>query len=111
MEERIMSIKSLGAGWRKETIQMQYPIWNCSWLQWKWKIISVMDTSIKCEKGKVEWSIMLETFYVPGWGGKYYIWEKCFSCLELFITTMIKKQYSEWKKYVNNMEPKKVRIQ
>ena len=31
--------------------------------------------------------------------------------MELFTTTMIKKQYSEWKENVNDMEPKKVRIQ
>ena len=30
MEEGIMPIKSLRAGWRRDTFQTQYPMWNCS---------------------------------------------------------------------------------
>ena len=35
MEEGIMPIKSLRAGWRRDTFQTQYPMWNCSWIPWK----------------------------------------------------------------------------
>ena len=35
MEEGIMPIKSLKAGWRRDTLQTQHPLWNCSWIPWK----------------------------------------------------------------------------
>ena len=35
MEEGKMPIKSLWAGWRNETFQTQYTMWNCSWIPWK----------------------------------------------------------------------------
>ena len=32
MEERIVPVKSFGAGRRRKTFQTQYPMCNCSWL-------------------------------------------------------------------------------
>ena len=31
-----------------------YPMWNCSWLPWKWKMIFAIDGSIKCKKTGME---------------------------------------------------------
>ena len=50
-EEGMWLIKSLRAGWRRETFQTQYPMWNCSWLPWKWKIITAC---MKCKKAGME---------------------------------------------------------
>ena len=54
MEERIRPIKPFLAGWRRETFKTQYTMWNCSWLPWKWKIITTIDASIKCKKAGME---------------------------------------------------------
>ena len=54
MEDGIMPIKSLWAGWRRVTFQTPYPMANCSWLPAKSKITSVMDTSRKCKKFEME---------------------------------------------------------
>ena len=54
MEEGIMPIKFLWAGWRRLTFQTPYPMVNCSWLPAKSKITSVMDTSRKCKKSEME---------------------------------------------------------
>ena len=79
------------------TFQAQYPMWNCSWIPWKWKIISAIDTSMKCKKSR------------DGGGNNAYkiiicrveernIICKRKTCLELFIATMKKKQFSELSK-------------
>ena len=49
-----MPIKYLRVGWGRYIFQTQYPMWNCSWIPWKWKIISVMDTNIKYKKSRME---------------------------------------------------------
>ena len=54
MEEWIRPIKSLWAGWSRKTFQTQYPMGNCSWLTWNWKIIFAIDASIKCKKSRIE---------------------------------------------------------
>ena len=97
IEEGIMPIKSLWAGWWRETFQTQYPIWNCSWLPWKWKVISAMDTNRKCKKAGMEEGIMsLNLYELGGWGKMLYT--NKISCLELSIATMKKKQFSELSK-------------
>ena len=97
IEEGIMPIKSLWAGWWRETFQTQYPIWNCSWLPWKWKVISAMDTNRKCKKAGMEEGIMSLNLYELGGRGKMLYTNKI-SCLELSIATMKKKQFSELSK-------------
>ena len=62
----IMPIKSLRAGWRRGTFQTQYPMSNYSWLPWKWKIISAMDTSMKCEKTEMEEWMLIKSLRA-GW--------------------------------------------
>ena len=58
MEEGIIPIKSLRARWGRKTFQTQYTIWNCPWLQWKWKIISAMDTNMQCKKARMDEGII-----------------------------------------------------
>ena len=149
MEGGIMPIKSLQARWRSETFQTQYPMWNCSWLLSKWKVISVMDTNMKYKKAGMEEGIMPIKSLWAGWrrdtfqtqypmcncswmhwklkknfcNGPQYEMQKSQdgegnnaykiftsqmeernitckhkSCLELFIATMKKKQFSELSK-------------
>ena len=69
MEEGKSPIKPLWAGWRRETFQTQYPIQNCS-LPWKWKIISAMDTNMKCKKARIKEGIRPINLCEPGVGGK-----------------------------------------
>ena len=52
------------------TFQRQYAMSNCSWLPWKWKVISAMETSMKCKKVWMEEGIMAINFYEPGGVGK-----------------------------------------
>ena len=66
-EEGIIPIKSLRVGWWREKIQTQHPIWNCSWLPWKWKMISAMDSNIKWKKAGMEEDIMLLKSLWAGW--------------------------------------------
>ena len=54
MEKGMMPLKSLGPVWRMEMFQTKYFMWNCSWLPWKLKINSAMDTSLKCGKVGME---------------------------------------------------------
>ena len=67
MEEGIIPIKSSQTWWRKETFQTQHPIWNCSWILWNKKIISVSDTSMKCKKAGMEKGIMPVKSLCAGW--------------------------------------------
>ena len=67
MEEGIMPIKSLQARWRRDTFQTQHPMWNCSWIPWKWKIIFAMDTGMKCKKARMEDGIMPIKSLCAGW--------------------------------------------
>ena len=67
MEERIMPIKLFWARWRREIFQAQYPMWNCSWLTWKWKVISAMDTNMKCKEARMEEGIMPIKSLQAGW--------------------------------------------
>ena len=67
MEEEIMSIKSFGARLRRETFQTQFPMWNCSWLPWRWKIISAMDTNMKFKKAIMEEGTMPIKSLQAGW--------------------------------------------
>ena len=67
MEEGIMPVKSFRAACRRETFQRQYPMWNCSWLPWKWKIISAMDSNMKCKKSGMEEGIMPIKLLRAGW--------------------------------------------
>ena len=54
MEVGIIPLKSLQAGWRRETFQIQNPIWNCLWLPCKLKTISAMYSGMKNKKIEVE---------------------------------------------------------
>ena len=58
MKEAIMPTKYLSVGWRRETFQTQYPIRNCSWLPWKWKLITAMNASMKCKNTGMEEGVM-----------------------------------------------------
>lgn len=96
MEEGIMPIKSLRAGWRRKTFQTRYLMWNCSWLPRKWKRIFAMNTNRKCESVGMEQGITpIKSLRVRLKRGTY---TKKISCLELFLATRTKKQFSEWTK-------------
>ena len=66
MEEGIIPIKFSKAGGRREIFQKQYPLWNCSWPRWKWKIISVMNTNIKCNNADMDEG-RRPIKYLPAW--------------------------------------------
>lgn len=59
-------MKSL-RGRRREGFQRQYPMWNCLWLPSKWKVISAVDSSIKCKRIGMEEGIMPTKSLQTGW--------------------------------------------
>ena len=67
MEEGIMPIKSLQVGWSRDTFLAQYPMWNCSWIPWKLKVISETDTTMKCTKARMEEGTMSIKSLRVGW--------------------------------------------
>ena len=105
MEEGKMPIKSLWAGWRREAFQTQYPMWNWSWLSWKWKIISVMDTSMKCKKARMVEGIVPIKSLCAEWRREI-LYASTISCLEFLIATMEKETIFWIVKKVNRMKPK-----
>ena len=66
-KDGIEPIISLRAGWRRDTFQTQHPMWNCSWIRWKYKIISAMNISMKCRKARMEEGIIPLKSFQAGW--------------------------------------------
>ena len=86
MGEGIMSIKTLRTGSRRDTFQTQYLRCNCSWITWKWKIISAMDTNIKCKEAGI-WGGHNACKVLTSWVEEGYI-SNTISFIELFMNTM-----------------------
>ena len=63
-KDGIEPIISLRAGWRRDTFQTQNPMWNCSWIRWKYKIISAMNIS---RKGRIKEGIIPLKSFQAGW--------------------------------------------
>ena len=92
MREGIMPIKSLQGGWRRDTFQAQYPMWNCSWIPWK-------------KKARMGEGVMSIKLFCAGWRREI-LYANPVSCLELFIATTEKEKISWIAKNVNSMNSK-----